>query len=104
VDYETKLEELRRLRKDAHGLGDGRKRSLADHAIVRRVHFIFQRATRKFRGDLALWAAWLQFCRDTGSARKLSQARMQISSQHASHSLPARPLVVYCATLPFHRC
>ena len=71
MDYEGKLEELRRLRKDALGLGGSR--SLADHAIVRRVHFIYQRATRKFRGDLRLWSAWLQFCKDTGSARKLSQ-------------------------------
>lgn len=71
MQYETKLEELRRLRKDSKAL-KGRK-GLAEHAIVRRIHFIYERATRKFRGDLRLWSAWLDFCKDTGSKRKLSQ-------------------------------
>ena len=71
VQYETKLEELRRLRKDSKALKG--KKGLAEHAIVRRIHFIYERATRKFRGDLRLWSAWLDFCKDTGSKRKLSQ-------------------------------
>ena len=71
MQYETKLEELRRLRKDSKALKG--KKGLAEHAIVRRIHFIYERATRKFRGDLRLWSAWLEFCKETGSKRKLSQ-------------------------------
>ena len=71
MQYETKLEELRRLRKDSKALKG--KKGLAEHAIVRRIHFIYERATRKFRGDLRLWSAWLDFCKETGSKRKLSQ-------------------------------
>lgn len=75
MQYESRLEELRRLRREAAGLA-GAKKSLSDHTLVRRVHFIFERATRKFRGDLALWHAWLQFCKDTRSARQMSKARL----------------------------
>ncbi len=79
VQYESRLEELRRLRREAAGLA-GAKKSLSDHALVRRVHFIFERATRKFRGDLALWHAWLQFCKDTRSPRQMSKARRTTSA------------------------
>lgn len=72
IQYETRLEELRKLRKEAAGLA-GTMKSLADHALVRRIHFIFERATRKFRGDLALWHAWLRFCKDSRSARQMSK-------------------------------
>ncbi len=47
---------------------------------MRRVHFIYERATRKFRGDLALWHAWLQFCKDSRSARQMSKARRPASA------------------------
>lgn len=71
VQYESRLDELRKLRKEAMGL-EG-KRGLADNGMTRRIHFIYQRATQKFRGDLRLWSSWLQFCKDTNSTRKLSQ-------------------------------
>ena len=71
MQYETKLEELRRLRKDSRVLKG--KKGLAENAMIRRIHFIYERATRKFRGDLRLWSAWLEFCKETNSRRKLSQ-------------------------------
>ncbi len=71
MQYESRLEELRQLRKSIIGVES--KKSLADHAIVRRIHFIYERATRKFRGDLRLWSSWLQFCKDTNSNKRLSQ-------------------------------
>ncbi|EIE27370.1 hypothetical protein COCSUDRAFT_11398 [Coccomyxa subellipsoidea C-169] len=85
VQYESRLEELRKLRKDAMGL-EG-KRGLADHGMIRRIHFIYQRATQKFRGDMRLWSSWLQFCKDSGSTRKLSQVvtkALQLHPREAS--------------------
>lgn len=67
VEYESKLEELRRLRKEK--LRVEGKASIADRALVRRIHFIFERATRKFPGDLRLWLAWLEFCQAHNSRR-----------------------------------
>ena len=94
MEYETKLEELRRLRRDA--LGISTKQTLADHALIRRVHFIYQRATRKFRGDLALWSAWLACCKATKSTRKFSQVHMSpcplpVSRVPSSHAFNAPP-------------
>lgn len=71
MQYERKLEELRRLRKESRVLKG--KKSLAESAIIRRIHFIYERATRKFRGDLRLWSAWLEFCKASNSKRRLSQ-------------------------------
>ncbi|KAK9837160.1 hypothetical protein WJX81_007266 [Elliptochloris bilobata] len=92
IQYESRLEELRRLRKDAAGL-TGAKKSLADHALVRRVHFIFERATRKFRGDLALWHSWLQFCKDSRSARQMSKVLTKALQLHPT----AAGLWIYAA-------
>ena len=86
MQYETRLEELRRLRKDSKALKG--KKGLAEHAIVRRIHFIYERATRKFRGDLRLWSAWLDFCKETSSKRKLSQVHIS----GAKHSCPVHSL------------
>jgi U3 small nucleolar RNA-associated protein 6 len=77
AQYEEQLETLRRHRKrvlnaaaeeedEAAAAADGsRKRARAaapagtsgagDHAILRRIHFLYERALRKFRGDLRLW-------------------------------------------------
>ena len=72
ADYEWKLELLRRHRRMERNI-EGKK-SLADYGIVRRIHFIFERATRKFKGNLRMWTAWLKFCRDSGSKRQVSKA------------------------------
>lgn len=50
-----------------------KKKSLADFAIVRRIHFIFERSVRKFKTELGLWTAWLEFCRGSNSNRRLGR-------------------------------
>lgn len=76
AEYETKLEELRAHRKEIAGLKG--KTTLADYAIVRRIHLIYERATRKFRGDLRVWLKWLHFCRSSGSTRQISRVRLHL--------------------------
>eukprot|EP00775_Hariotina_reticulata_P012876 gene12876-13002_t len=51
------------------GRSFGKKKTLADYAIVRRIHFIFERAVRKFKIDLSLWTTWLEYCRSSNSNR-----------------------------------
>jgi hypothetical protein len=53
----------------------GRKGS-AEVGITRRIHFIYERATRKFKADLSLWLAWLQYCRRAKSHTLLSKVRI----------------------------
>ncbi|WIA08040.1 hypothetical protein OEZ85_007510 [Tetradesmus obliquus] len=96
IEYESKLEELRQHRRK--GLDTrGKKKSLADYAIVRRIHFIFERAVRRFRSDLALWTAWLEFCRASSSNRRLGRVVGRALQVH-----PTEPgLWVYAAAWEF---
>lgn len=47
IEYESKLEELRSSRRKSRGISG--KKALAEFCIIRRIHFIYERATRKFR-------------------------------------------------------
>ena len=66
IEYELNLEALRRRRKVKLGM---RRSTLADHAGLRRVHFIFDRATRRLRADARWWTQWADFCIRTRSTR-----------------------------------
>jgi len=79
VDHEKAVDALLRLRRAAAGT---RRKSLADRAGPRRVHFIFNRATRKFRGDLALWTAWLDYCAATGAEKAASRVAARALALH----------------------
>lgn len=77
IDYEKQLEALRVARRRSRRLQG--KISLADHAGVRRVHFIFERATRKFPSDLRIWTMWLEYCRETKSVKRVSRVSLVFS-------------------------
>ena len=86
IEYETNLAELLRLRKVAMGIPAGKGKG--DTGITKRCHLLYERATRKFRGDLRLWLGWLEFCKDSDSTRQLSRA-----SQHSTYiSRPWSPV------------
>lgn len=86
IHYEKQLEALRQLRK--RGLvrklkkkkGQVWKPSLSDHAGVKRVFFLYNRATRKFPGNLELWIEYLDFCRASGAYRHLQKVIHSICS------------------------
>ena len=68
ASYEIRLDTLRATRKDTLGL---KRHSVSDTAGVRRLHFIFARALRRFKGDVAMWLQYVEFCRRTGSVAVL---------------------------------
>ena len=45
-----------------------------ERAVLRRVHFVYERATRRFKGTLRFWSSWLDFCTATQSSRRFSKA------------------------------
>lgn len=51
------------------------KKSIADVEIVRRIHFIYERAGRKFRSDISLWMRWIETCKCFKSSKQLSKVR-----------------------------
>jgi hypothetical protein len=62
IDYECSLDALRARRKVALGL---RQTSSSDHSGQRRIHFIFQRACRRFASRESWWLKWLSYCRES---------------------------------------
>jgi len=49
------------------------KQGPAETGIVRRIHFTYERATRKFKADLELWLAWIDYCKASGSTKQMSK-------------------------------
>eukprot|EP00198_Chlamydomonas_reinhardtii_P001190 XP_001690525.1 predicted protein [Chlamydomonas reinhardtii] len=79
-----KLEELRQARKAKKHIKG--KKGLAEVAIVRRIHFIFERAGRKFRSDLSLWLRWIEVCKRYKSIKQLSKVITKALSRHSTVS------------------
>lgn len=104
AEYEIALESLRKVRVKLMGGAGGSKRTLADYCILRRVNFVFERATRKFRGDLSLWVRWLDFCTASKSSKHISRVSNPVSSslRLSEPSMPP-PMVCPLPTPPFHR-
>ena len=44
-------------------------KSIADTAIIKRIHFIYERAARKFKSDMQLWIDWLAYCKKSKSSK-----------------------------------
>lgn len=77
IEFECRVERLRQLRKknkDGRTGAEKKKQSVSDTATIKRIHFIYERALRKFRGDLALWNSYFDFCRKHGSHLRLQRA------------------------------
>ena len=71
IDYEKKLEKLRRIRKKAivRELQDassekkkGWQPSLCDRASAMRIMLIYERAVTRFKRDRGLWFQFIQYC------------------------------------------
>jgi len=56
IAYEMNLNQLRKKRKAIKG---SEKRSVSDNSIGMRIHFIFERAVRKFGNDTHLWKQFI---------------------------------------------
>ncbi|KAM0968252.1 hypothetical protein ACFX2A_016928 [Malus domestica] len=80
IDYETKVDKLRCLRKKAKlpereddeetKMKKKRKRkSVSDFAGVRRILDIYRLAVTRFTGDLELWFRYLDFCKERRNGR-----------------------------------
>lgn len=70
LEYELNLEALRRRRKAQLGL---RRVTESDHAGIRRIHFIFDRAVRRFRMDVRWWMQWADFCMRSRSTKAVDR-------------------------------
>lgn len=70
IQYEIRLDLLRRKRKKRLGT---RKLTLSDHAVTRRIHGLYNRALRRFKTDVILWAQYINFCKSSGAQKQLGR-------------------------------
>ncbi|KAM1875558.1 hypothetical protein FF1_043000 [Malus domestica] len=79
IDYETKVDKLRRLRKKAKlpewedneetKKKKRKRKSVSDFAGVRRILDVYRLAVTRFTGDLELWFRYLDFCKERRNGR-----------------------------------
>lgn len=55
---------------------------IGDKHIIQHIHLLWVRTLRKYRADVALYLQYADFCKDTGSFRKLSQCYSQALQLH----------------------
>lgn len=85
LQYELNVDSLRRKR--VQKLALKKKHSAAEIGIARRMHYVFQKALKKFGNDLKLWMQYIDFCKKTGSTASLGRAfgrLMQLHPQNAT--------------------
>ena len=79
IEYELNLEQLRKIRKRS---SPQEKPTFGDRSIVQHLHFIFQRATKRFPGDIAIWVQYLDFCEHTKSTKQFSKTVSRVLQLH----------------------
>lgn len=79
VRYEVALECLRSRRSKKVKFDS---KSLSDHSGVRRLHIIFNRAVRQFKGDMRMWYQYVDFCLRSGSTKILERVLLRALRFH----------------------
>ena len=84
IEYELKLEKLRKARTKRRGIHTS---GPSDFGGVRRIQSVYQRALRKFGSDVSLWNDALDHGMRVGSTHNLSKqlARLLLRTQRRTH-------------------
>eukprot|EP00316_Scyphosphaera_apsteinii_P022207 CAMPEP_0119342436 /NCGR_PEP_ID=MMETSP1333-20130426/104706_1 /TAXON_ID=418940 /ORGANISM="Scyphosphaera apsteinii, Strain RCC1455" /LENGTH=154 /DNA_ID=CAMNT_0007354653 /DNA_START=62 /DNA_END=522 /DNA_ORIENTATION=- len=70
LQLEMNLAALLRCRRKRLGLP---KQSAAQIAVRRRIHFVFCRAVRRFKGDERMWLEWITYAERTCALNRLGK-------------------------------
>ncbi|KAI0769680.1 U3 small nucleolar RNA-associated protein 6-domain-containing protein [Trametes elegans] len=81
--YEMSLEALRRKRAERLKLPKGPP-SVSDYALVRRQFQIFERALKKFKGDVGLWIQYIQVAKKEGARALVGRITARALQLHPS--------------------
>ncbi|KAF2862243.1 hypothetical protein K470DRAFT_213271 [Piedraia hortae CBS 480.64] len=91
IDYENNLHVLCRKRCERMGIKESRKAKYNGQKII---FHIFDRGTRKFPGDLALWMQYIEYCKREKAHQKLAKAFTAVlrlkPTEHELWALAAR--------------
>ena len=75
IKFEKKLDKLRhnRVKKQDIVITGKQKTSFNDHSIMKRIMYLYDRSTRKFKQNISLWKEYLQYLVLTKSYQKLNR-------------------------------
>ena len=85
IDYELKLEKLKRLRIKQFGITDISEG--CRYRGMQRIHFIFQKSLKKFKTDIKLWMKYIEYCKSIESERSLGLAFVQAIKCNPNNSV-----------------
>ena len=71
IEYEMTFERLLKSRRERLGVKKGK--GTGKFSCVKHIHFIFDRAVKKFRGDIDLWLEWIAYAKSEMSSKVLSK-------------------------------
>ena len=71
IEYEIMFERLLKARRERLGITKGK--DAGKFSCVKHIHFIFDRAVKKFCGDLDLWLEWINYAKSEMSSKVLSK-------------------------------
>lgn len=83
-EFEENVEKLRKKRYrrlSSVGLVDT-KPSISDWAGTRRIMFIFDRATRRYPGDMSIWTQYLRYAKDNGAIKVIYKVYSRLLQLH----------------------
>ena len=74
IKFERQLDRIRAKRvKKQNIIETGKKKSLLDHSVKKRIMHLYDRATRKFKFNIALWKEYLEYLVNIKSYQKLNR-------------------------------
>jgi len=101
IEYESLLESLRvkrrhrllaSLKAEAKARGEAEnavvwKGSISDHSIKQRIHYLYDRALRKFPSDVQLWMAYIDWCQLVDASKAAAKAIGRAIQLHPTKSV-----------------
>lgn len=80
IQYELNLDQLRKQRKEKMGVVF--TNSDCEFGIVNRLHALYKRSLKHFKGDIKLWLQYIKFCQNMNQPNILSKVFGRVLSIH----------------------
>lgn len=86
AEYETSLDKLRTLRAKRifNANDDGEVPTIGEYGGTRRILFIYERATRKFSGNIDLWVKYLEYAKQVHANQVINKLFSKMLKLHSS--------------------
>ena len=97
IEYEKSVEKLRikrKLRMTADDMKGVKVRSVSDYSIVRRIHSLYQKTLKKYKGDVELWLQYFEWSKAIGSSKALGRSFARAIQLHPTN--PAFWILAAC--------